>query len=172
MAKHTRRRKSRRRPYVAIPFQASGSLGTLGNGTVLAIPLLPQSFAEDFYCISAKAQLALHGVTTGEGPIGVGYNHDDLTVAEVAEALDASMTDPDDIIARERARRPVRMAGSFPTIAIDEVLNDGVPLKTPIRMMIGDGHSLTGYVQNRSGTALTTGATVLFDGVLFGRWVR
>lgn len=167
-----RRRSKGRRGYTAIPFQASGSLGTLGNGTVLAVPLLPAAFSEDFYCLSVKAQLALHGVTTGEGPIGCGYAHDDLTVAEIAEKLDASLTDPDDIIARERARRPVRMAGSFPTIAIDEVLNDGVPVKTPIKFMIGDGHSLTGYVQNRSGTALTTGATVLFDGVMFGRWVR
>ncbi len=128
--------------------------------------------AEDLYVISVDATWALDGGTGGEGPIGVGFTHNDLTVAEVAEALLAQMVDPSDIIARERNRRPVRRVGAFPGSATNEVLFDGVEKRTPIKFVIGDGHQLAMYAINRSNAQLTGGQRIDVMGVIYGKWLR
>ncbi len=110
--------------------------------------------------------------TAGQGPIYVGICHSDLTVTEVREALQAEMTDPDDIIAKERSRRPVRKLGVFKSIDLDDTINDGMPLRKKIRFAVGDGHNLQLWAFNRSGAALTTGSIITALGTLYGRWLR
>lgn len=130
------------------------------------------TFGEDFYWISATGSWSIRDLTAGEGPIAVGINHGDLTVAEIAEALDADLSDPDDIIAKERSRRPVRKTGQFSGIGEAEVLNNGIKVTTPARFSVGDTHTPDFWARNLSGGSLTTGAVVAFDGILTGRWQR
>ncbi len=163
-------RSGRRRNFIAIPFDVSLTLGTLNSGVVLSTGVL--TFGEDLFIISVDAAWALDGFTATEGPLSVGWAHGDLTVAEVAEAIDASVTDPDDIIARERARRPVRKVGTFAGLSSDEVLFDGRQERRAVRFSVGDGHSLNAYVVNRSGGNLTTGSVIRLSGVIYGRWQR
>ncbi len=110
--------------------------------------------------------------TAGEGPMEIGFHHGDLTVTEVKEGLQANLQDPDDIIAKERSRRPIRQAGAFPLLAADEVLNDGRLLRTKMMMSIGDTHTLSLYVMNHSGANFTDGPKVKVTGKIFGRWQR
>lgn len=172
-AKRGRRpRTTRRRNFVAIPFEMELALGTLAKDTLLSGVVL--TFGEDLFCISIDCLWSIEDPTTSEGPVQVGVSHGDLTDSEVLEALDASLTDPDDIIAKERSRRPVRRVGAFPlAVATAEVLNHGVQVRTPLRFSIGDGHSLDVWALNAGQNAnLTTGARVRAAGTLYGRWQR
>lgn len=171
MAKR-RRGTRRRKNFVAIPVNIQQALGTLADETVLNWNLLDQLFAEDFYAISAELVFALNGHTAGEGPIEFGLAHGDLTTAEIKECIDADWNDPDNIIAREQARRPVRRCGSYHGLSTVEVPNNGNPKKYPIKMMIGEDHELKAFVMNHTGGALTTGSIVTITGTVFGRWVR
>ncbi len=157
---------------VFIPFEAEQDIGALTNGTVLSFGMLPATLGEDFFLVGVKATWAVRSQTTAEGPLVVGFAHSDLSVGEVAEALDASVTDPDDIIANERSRRPVRRVGKFPGLSTDEVLNDGLSVITRAKFSVGDGFNVSAFAQNRSGATLTTGTTVVIDGLLYGRWQR
>ncbi len=164
---HYRNRKG----FVAIPFEVTLALSTLANGIVASTGVLA-NFGEDIFIMSMKASWTLRGATPNEGPLALGYAHGDLSNTEIAEALTAELTDPDDIIQREKARRPVRRVGSFPVISANEALNNGNDVKTLIKFSVGDGHDLSLWVQNLTGATLTTGAVVNLVGVLFGRWQR
>ncbi len=171
MSKHKRR--GRRGGFQAIPYTAQLSLSTLADNTVLTGNFLGGTFVEDFYCVSVDALWSINGLTAGEVPIEAGFNHGDLSVTEIGEALDAEILDPSDIIARERARRPVRRAVKFSEGAATEmVINNGTEVRTPLRFMVNDGKAIQFWVANRSGGALTTGSRVEISGTLYGRWAH
>ena len=133
-----------------------------------------QSLGEDLFCISVDTTLSLRGIAAGEGPLTVGVAHGDLSIAEIVEALDANLTSPDDIIARERSRRPVRRIGIFAAQETGEsqILNGGIVLRTKLRFSVGNGHDVSFWIRNQSGAALTTGGFLETHGTLFGRWQR
>ncbi len=164
-------RKKRSRGFQPIQFDEQVALATLADDTVLSDPLF--TFGEDMFLISVDAIWQLRNLTAGEGPIIVGWSHGDLSVAEILEALEANLTDPDDIIAKERSRRPVRKAGAFDGLGGDLVLNDGKPIRTKLRFSVGDAHALRFWALNRSATTnLTTGSVLRVSGTLYGRWQR
>ncbi len=169
MARH--RRGSRRRGFVAIPFTSSTALSTLADDTVLATGAVT-NFGEDIYVISADLEYTMRGNTANENPISVGVSHSDLSVTEVLEALKADLSSPDDIIARERARRPVRRVGNFSGPDVNQRLNDGKPIRQKIKFSIGNGFDLDLWFWNRSGGALQTGTVIEVDGTIYGRWQR
>ncbi len=166
-----RRGKSRsKKNFVAIPINGEVALGTLADNTVIDAAIV--TLGEDFYAISADLYLSKVNHTPGEGPLLVGLNHGDLSVTEIKEKLVANVQDPDDIIANEQSRRPVRAAGQFPGIAADEVLRNGEPVRTRLKFSIGDAHTLNIFAFNRSAGPLTTGTIIKVTGTLFGRWQR
>ncbi len=172
MTKKKRTGKNRRN-FVAIPFEGLITLGTLGSNTVIAEPLLGSNFGEDIFILSVDMLATIRDHTAGETPLVVGLSHSDLTVTEVAEALAAEVTDPDDIIAKERARRPVRRFGVFNSMLNGDMqLGDGKLLRVPVKFSVGDGHDLDIFIVNKSGAALTTGSICVFSGTIFGRWQR
>lgn len=175
MSKKLSRRGNKRnkKGFIAIPFTGSLPLGVLGDDEALTASLLSAAFGEDIYCISADILVAIRDLTAGEVPIEVGLAHGDLAVAEIVAALGAEVTDPDDIIANELARRPVRRLGMFTDgIKTNMELNDGLPVRQTIKFSVGDAHELNIYAVNRSGAQLTTGCILEFHGTLFGRWQR
>ncbi len=167
--------RKRRRGFVAIPFQTEITLATLANNAVLSAAIL--TLGEDLFLISIDATWTLAGIDLGEMPIAVGFAHGDLSDTEIAEALTAALTDPDDIITKERSRRPVRKAGVLAegsAIAGSDVpMSDGDIVRTRMKMSIGDGHTIDVWAQNRSGAAnLTGGMIVKVEGTIYGRWQR
>ncbi len=168
----TTRKRRNRKGFTALPFSISLALLTLADETILATQLLGGVFIEDFFCISVDGQWGLRGLTAGEGPIDVGYSHDDYSVAELKENLTANLLDPDNKIVQEQSRRLVRRAGIFNGVAATEVLNDGKAIRTKLRFMVGNDHAIQFWVRNRSGANLTTGALIELNGTLYGRWVR
>ena len=175
MAKRTRRRRSRRRGFIAIPFSGQLSLGTLATETVVKAQLLGAAPTEDLFVVSVDGVYGLRGMAAGEGPIEIGLNHADLTVTEVKESLEANLLTPDDIIQRERARRPVRRIGMMRGPAVageDTVLNGGEVQRTPVRFSVGEA-GLELWAKSRDSVAnLASGGAVEFSGTLYGRWQR
>ncbi len=66
----------------------------------------------------------------------------------------------------------MRRSGTFQGLATEEVMNNGVAVRTPMRFTIGNDHSFTIWGQNRSGSNLAGGTTIVCDGILYGRWRR
>ncbi len=172
MARKRSKSKKNRKGFIAIPFTAQLALSTLASLTVLDAAVLSATWGEDIFIISVDSYWSLRDLTPGEGPIIVGFAHGDLSVGEIAENLNAEVTDPDDIIARERARRPVRKAGQFTGLLANEALNDGKKLRTRLKFSVGEGHNLAFWARNDSGATLTTGAILNLSGTLYGRWQR
>ncbi len=134
---------------------------------------LTGNFGEDIFLISGDFTIGIHGMAAGEQPLQLGVSHSDLTVAEVKEALDATLANPDDIIAREHSRRPVRTLGVIQqTSSSGAVFNDGKPKRQRIKFSVGNGFDLDFFCVNRSGGVLTTGAIIEINCVLYGRWQR
>ncbi len=168
MARRRKRRSNGR--FVAIPFEVSITLSTLGDNTVLSSTILSNNFARDIYLISVKAYWSMSGNTSLENPIAVGFSHSDLSVTEISEALIAEVSDPSDIIAAERARRPVRRTGQFAGPDVNQMLADGRLVRTGLKFAVTDGKQLSVYAVNRSNAALTTGTVIHCSGTIFGRW--
>ncbi len=163
-------KKRSNRGFVPIEFETSITLGALANDA--HVNAVPVTFGEDLFVISADIFWTLRNHTAAEGPVECGLAHSDLSGTEVVEALDASLTDPDDIIAKERNRRPVKRAVQFAGLQTDEVPNDGKAIRTKFRRSIGDGFGLSLWVVNRSNGTLTTGTIVEVRGTIYGRWQR
>lgn len=161
-----------RRPFVTIPHTDVITLSTLANNTVIKESNV-LNLGEDFFCVSMDITASIRDATAGEGPIKIGWANDDLSVAEIAEALAAAPLDPSDIVELERARRPVRMFAQFPVFSAEETINDGKTLRVKVRRRFSSGaNKMIGlWAQNRSGATLTTGAVVSLDYRLYGYWL-
>ncbi len=162
---------NRRKNFQAIPFSDQLALSTLGEDTILS-KAPTGAVTESYFAISVDTLWAIRGHTVQEGPIVVGWAHGDLSVSEIKEALVAELIDPSNIIVREHARRPVRRSGIFIGTLSHEVLNDGRPIRTPMRFTIDTGHTWQYFAFNQSGAALTTGTVLEVHGVMYGRWNR
>ena len=173
-ARRNPRRRKRDRNFVAIPYSVGLTLSTLANNAVEAGPLV--TFGEDLFVVSVDMTAVTRGLTADEGDfLEVGTSHGDLTDTEVEETLQAELTDPDDIIARERARRPVRRYGFMIRTDADGIhsaLEQGKMVRRKHMFSVGNDHSLNVWVGNRSGSQLTTGAVTNVVGTIFGRWQR
>ncbi len=154
---------------MAIPFQTQLPLLTLANGTVLVVAAT-SALGEDLFVISVDSQITIRGLTAGETPIYVGLNHSDYTVAEIAEALDVALTDPNDKIEQERSRRLVRRIGVFAGPDVDQHMNQGVSTRTKCLFTVGNDFNLEIFARNQSGAALTTGSVLEISGTIYGRW--
>ncbi len=167
----TTRTRKRSRNFVAIPFQSTITLATLTNQNALLSSLLGSELAEDLFVVSIDGEWSIRGNTPGDGPVSVGFSHNDYDVSEVIENLTVEMTDPGNKIAQEQSRRLIRKAGTFGYSVDGEVLNDGKPIRTPMRFKITDGHGPQMWAFNQSGSGLTTGGVIHCWGTIYGRWM-
>ncbi len=170
-----RGRKRSRRGFQVIPFTANITLGTLNVGVVVQAAII--NFGEDYFALSVDAVWTLTQIDTGEGPLDIGFSHGDLSTGEIGEALDAEVSDPDDIIQRERARRPVRRSGQLSPrdgslAGGQSQLDDGAKVRTRLKFSIGDGHTLDVWARNRGAGNLAGGMIIVVDGTIYGRWQR
>ncbi len=143
---------------------------TAGSG-VAVLQNAIASLGEDFFLVSADLAVASRGHAQGEGPLQVGVAHGDLTVTEIKECIESDNSDPNNIIQKERSRRPVRTVGYLRQDVDPALIGDGQMQRVRCKFMVGDGKAINVWASNRSGAALTTGTVVHIDGVLFGRWV-
>ncbi len=168
-----------RKGFVAIPIDGTLSLSTLGNDTVLTVDVFGGNLTEDFYAISADLSSQIIALTAGEGdPTQCGWAHGDYSVTEIKEGLEVELLGPGNKIQQEQSRRLIRRIGMF----VGNFLGTHVVMKlqgrsgeamvrTKLKFVINSGKSLNLWVHNKSGSALTTGASLRFSGTVYGRWL-
>ncbi len=178
MAVKRAKRSRNSKNFVALPISGTISLATLGNVTALLTDVFGNSLTEDLYAISGDISAQVIGLTAGEGdPLNFGFAHGDYSVTEVKEALEVKLLGPGNKIEQERSRRLLRKIGSFMADTVSHVTmklygrGGAGQTRTKIKFMIQSGKTLNLYVYNNSGAALTTGASIKFQGTIYGRWV-
>ncbi len=165
-----RKKSSRRRgtPLVVLRVNSDFPMGTaLAQAVVTSA--ITNIGGTRFRMVAADLYWAMHDHTANEGPVEVGLSNGDLTVTEIAEALDASPISPADIIALERARRPVRRSGMFSEQAGD-VLNEGKPIRTKFRTTADVGIEINAWARNLDDVSMTTGTIITVTGKIYGHW--
>lgn len=168
MAKKSGRRRSSRNFFVH-KDSPQNSLLTLANDVIKSAtaPTLNQ----DVLIHSVDTIQALRAHTAGEGPLEFGVADAALTVAEIAEALDAAPTHINDIPAVEHAKRKVRTIGFFDGTAVEEKFNEGRPRRVKLNWFVAATSSFPQFwVRNRSGATLTTGSTVELNNKFYCTW--
>ncbi len=141
------------------------ALATLASDTAI-VNALAANAVSSYRATSVKATWSVIGLTAGEGPITVGLAHDDYSLTEIKECLEAAASiDPGDKIAQEQANRLVRVVGVCSVEAPS--LNDGKPISTKLNWLIGVGHSINMFAYNEFTGALTTGAVLNMQGDLW-----
>lgn len=172
MTKKRKKINRNRQNFVAIPFSNASALGALTDETIIKSSLTP-AFGEDIWIISVDINFIIRDGTSGETPLFVGLAHGDYTVAEILEAVNAEVTDPDDKIAQEHAKRKVRKIGAVYSMGTaPQRFNDGKIFRQKVQFSVGDGHTIDFWIKNQSGATLTTGGVLEMDGVIYGRWQR
>ncbi len=144
------------------------SLGTLAALTVITGQLTGNADGA-YRIISGSLTWGVQGMTAGDGPITVGYAHNDYTVTEIKEAIEsASSISIGNKVENERSQRLVRRIGQL--TAEEPTLNDGRPLKTRLNWAIPIGTNVALFAYNDdAGAPLTTGAVVHTNGSI---WVK
>ncbi len=179
MAKTRARRSRNNKNFVAIPFTKELALSTLANSGVLSVAVTP-GLAEDLYVMSTDISASIRGLTAGEGdPMSCGLVHGAYDNTQIQENLQVSITGPGDKIEQEQARRLVRRSGILQaqgptgnqTILNMIGRNGSRVIRTRIGFVIQNPRTLSAWIMNRSGANLTTGASVTFDGTVYGRWI-
>ncbi len=151
------------------------TLGTLNAATAIK-QATGIAIEDSFRLIKMEIAAMMTGFTAGEGPIHLYCVNDELSVAEIAEAINAAgPVNRNDRLAQERAERAVFLLGSFGATAAAEELHgaDGqefVVNKT-IRWTFNNPEGWSIVAFNDSGATLTTGAVIRFVAKYFGVWV-
>ncbi len=168
------------RNFVAIPIDATISIGALASKAVINVDLFGGNLTEDFYAISSDLQGQILGLTAGQGdPSLLVLAHGDYDAAEVAEHLVVKLLGPGNKLEQERARRLVRKVGPFYNVSgiADQTTmylqgRDGAGLvRTKIGFVIQSGKTLDAGFYNNGGATMTTGASLRITGTIFGRWI-
>ncbi len=161
MAKN--RKGSRYRGYRKLPFTTTLALSTLGADALIS-GSFGESFSEERRVLSMEVEVAMQGITAGDGPLEVGIAHSDYSAAEVEQQLEATGAwDEGDKVAQEQARRLVRRLGVLTDS--EDRLNDGRPVKIRLNWRIATGDTFQLWCRNR-GIAMQTGTEITIQGYL------
>ncbi len=108
------------------------------------------------------------------GPLLFGLCENNLTTAEIAEALTADPQDEDDIPASEQSIRKVYPMGIIPKGGIEDGPDSSVKYYRNIAYpwkRIQEGEGIKFWVQNLDGSALTGNTFVTFTYTMAARWL-
>ncbi len=164
LAKHGKGRKRSMSGYYKGNVDESLGLGTLASNTLVS-DTWDETVNEKSLLSSIVATWSLDQLTLSQGPISFGVAHSDYTDAEIEEVIEnAGSWDRGNKIAREMARRQVRVIGVFEGLGetVQDVnFNDGRPIKTKLNWVLQTGDTLKMWAYNDSATALSTTAPTM-----------
>ncbi len=157
----SRRRKMSKR-YLRGNVEEELALAALPAGDVTSAPF-DHAVVEQAFISSVVASWSMTSLTIGAdiGPFTVGLAHSDYTPAEIEEFLENSGAwDLSDKIAQEKAKRLIRIVGTFPGPPGGglgtAVLNDGKPIKTKLNWRLITGKTLQVWVRNGGSQPVAT----------------
>jgi len=169
MANKKKPYRARRRAFNLRTVRTSTELPvlTLATDTAKTVGLTGVS-ANRYRVKSVHATITAIAMTSGDGPLTVGYAHSDYSLTEIKESLEAfAAIDQGDKVAQEQANRLVRIVGSIAEFS--QVMNDGKPIKTKLNWLIGIGDEVNLFIFNENTASFTTGCVVNCQGNL---WIQ
>ncbi len=137
----------------------------------------PPAIVDSLRILKTEGVASIRGATSvdGDGPIELWLVSDDLTVAEITEAIAVSAGIPlsrEDRVGNERAMRPVFYLCTLQFMAGGNAEADQiVEWSRNIRWTFGDEASFSIVALNRGNSPLTTGGSVDLYHQAFGVWV-
>lgn len=155
---------------VIMHSQAGGdSIASLASGTAVKLTTTgPSTLTEDFRLIKVELSAAVQNLTDNDGPVMIGLADNELTIAEIAECLQADVTDRNDRLEDEKATRPVWILSTY--IHGSEIANNGLPIEKTIRWTFSNTEGFCLFAYNASNSTNTTG-DVVHHAKYFGVWV-
>lgn len=145
------------------------TLGTLNDVTAVKQDS-PLAITEDFRMISVDAFVTADGMTNQEGPITIGIADNELSVSEIAEAINAGgPLDSNDRSAQEQAERAV-----FPLFDLYPSNQGGMEVSNQrhkVRWTFKDSDGWCWFAYNHGGAALSSGGVVRIICKYYGVWV-
>ncbi len=150
---------------IYLQMEHSISLGALAAADV-AKGDFTQTVDHKVYALWAKGSWRVDGATAAEGPINVGFAHNDYTAAEIEECIESTASwDAGDKVAQEQRRRKVRHVGALEWQAnTAAAMQDGKEQYTVLKFMVEEGQTIATWARTR--TLLTTGITLTFSGII------
>ncbi len=164
---------------VIIRQGGSAALVTIADNA--AVELAGPVMQKDFRCLKWEGVIKIAGLTSGQGAgLELYYGNGELSVAEMLEAINLNgPVDRNDRIAEEQAGRMVRYLSAITEDAsgTDTPLyfrgpEGGPKLTYKPRWTFSDPEGWSFWVVNRSGAALTTGATLEVTVTHYGVWAE
>ncbi len=157
------------------------ALSTLSGNTALKVDGADLAITEDFRLMKSEIFGNITGLTAGEGEgILLGLASDELTVAEIAAAINAAgPLDRNDRASMEAAERPVWLIGAYspaigspasPTEGHFVSDNGGARIVHKMPWTFSNPEGWVFFVMN-TGSSLQTGASVRIVATHFGVWV-
>ncbi len=153
------------------------TLGTLADNTALKQDN-PLVIGDDFRVIKLELAADWRAVATGDGPVALYFADDEMSTAEIQEAVDANgPLNRNDRERMEQATRPVFLLGIFPEFKTGHpTLLHGAEgqvgtINKTIRWTFSNPEGWTIVAINRTGGALTTGGIISLSAKFFGVWV-
>ncbi len=150
------------------------ALGALVNGVVIK-QSNALAITDDFRVLKTQYSIGFTGHTSDENPIDLYMVNDDLSVADIAEAIAAGgPLNKSDRDREEQAERGVFLVATLTRGVSGHGIGKGnehgfIEHKHPWTYTKGVGWSLA--ARNNSGSTLTTGTIVCFVAKHFGVWV-
>ncbi len=161
--------KKGRTPVRKLKVSENLALGALGSGSGVTADF--DSVVDDTtFLLSIEASWSRGDGPGDQGPIAFGVAHSDYDLAEIVEWHTATGAwDRGDLIANEIRKRKIRQIGTFAGATPQETLNNGVPMKTPLKFLVSDGQTLQLWAINQDASVLTTGQVINADGQVWAK---
>lgn len=162
--------KRKKKRYISVlPFTQVPNADGLANSTLVGTAFT-QTCTSDMYFISADITVAIDSGDVPAGPVQVGLAHSDYSDAEIEQWRELTDSwDTSNLVDNEIRKRKIRMIGTFSGAAQYEVLNDGKPIRIPLKFMVRSGYTLKFWVFNQSGAALNAQTDFSIAGKIYAR---
>ncbi len=164
-------------------IRETGSAALITMADNASVELVGPVIAHDFRILKSEGVFRLSGLTSGEGHhLEVYLINSDLSTAEALEAI--NLSGPlfrNDRVPQEQAERLVRLVGVFdsgtglpPTDSVLYLKNEtgGFVHRLKTRWTFTKDATWAWLIVNRSGAAMTTGATFEVTFVHYGVWLK
>ncbi len=146
-------------------FNDELSLGALSGNVLVGTTSSDLTPDEDTFVVSMDVTVGIYNHTVQEGPLTFGVAHSDYSDAEIEQWFENSNSmKKQDLIAQEIAKRKIRTIGQLSGVDTEMVLNDGNPIRVPIRFVIGEAQFMKFWCYNEMNSALTTNTIAVFAG--------
>ncbi len=150
-------------PMEQLPFDNGITLLTLAMDTGIIAAASDQ--LQNYKAVSIRGSWALNGLTLGDGPLLFGIADGELTLIEISQYLQDIPTDRRNAPENERVQRAVQVLGTLGFRMETQWVRERIILPT-----FRENRGFTFWCLN-VGQTMTTGAVILINGRMFGRWL-